>query len=144
MISLYLNVFLGYSCYFCMHDGIQQNTMRNIFMYGVSSLCMYVFRYGVMHGNTVVCHHILSCCIYTVLVSLIFGNAIPTSFNKCFTTLVTCVTPPYFLLWGFACYYCCMPSSFVLRDIYCTLALQSLHTAFTLVYMGMSTGIQGC
>ena len=33
-----------------------------------------------MHGITVVCHHRLSCCIYTVLVSLIFAT-IPTSFN---------------------------------------------------------------
>ena len=34
-----------------------------------------------MHGITVVCYHLLSCCIYTVLVSLIFSTAIPTSFN---------------------------------------------------------------
>ena len=55
----------------------------------------YIFYwYGVTHGITVVCHHPLSCYIYTVLVSLIFGTAIPTSFNismKCFYyTLVKC------------------------------------------------------
>ena len=36
---------------------------------------------GVRHGITVVCHHPLSCCIYTVLVSLIFGTSIPTSLS---------------------------------------------------------------
>ena len=35
---------------------------------------------GVTHGITVICHHPMSCCIYTVLVSLMFGTAIPTSF----------------------------------------------------------------
>ena len=29
-------------------------------------------------------------------------------------------TPPTSLLWGYACYYCCMPSSPVLLHIYCT------------------------
>ena len=46
-----------------------------------------------MHGITVACHHPLSCCIYTDLVSLIFDISIPTYVNilmKVF--LYTCFT----------------------------------------------------
>ena len=42
----------------------------------------------VMHGIIVVCYNVLSCGIYTVLVSLVFGTAIPTSFSILFYTLI--------------------------------------------------------
>ena len=32
-------------------------------------------------GAYIYCPHSLSCCIYTALVSLLFGTVIPTSFN---------------------------------------------------------------
>ena len=35
----------------------------------------------VMHVIVVACPHPLCCCIYTALVSLLFGIVIPTSFN---------------------------------------------------------------
>ena len=38
-------------------------------------------REGLTHGIIVVCHNLLSCGIYTALVSLVFGTAIPTSFS---------------------------------------------------------------
>ena len=38
----------------------------------------------VMHGIIVLCHDLLSCGIYTALVSLVFGTAIPTSFSILF------------------------------------------------------------
>ena len=41
---------------------------------------MLYFNMGVRHGIIVVCHN-LSSGIYTTLVSLVFGTAIPTSFS---------------------------------------------------------------
>ena len=42
---------------------------------------LHLFYYGVTHVIIVACPHPLSCCIYTALVSLLFGTVIPTSFN---------------------------------------------------------------
>ena len=68
-----------------------------------------------MHGITVACHHLLSCCIYTDLVSLILDTSIPTYVNilmKVFFTLVslifhcklqlTCQVSTFFVLWHLA------------------------------------------
>ena len=42
---------------------------------------LHLFYYGVTHVIIVACPQSLSCCIYTALVSPLFGPVIPTSFN---------------------------------------------------------------
>ena len=54
------------------------NTMLNSSLH---LLFVWSYLFLISMGITVVCHHPMSCCIYTVLVSLIFGTSIPTSFN---------------------------------------------------------------
>ena len=54
-------------------SGCNNNNMR--------SPSLHLFYYGVTHVIIVACPHTLSCCIYTALVSLLFGAVIPTSFN---------------------------------------------------------------
>ena len=42
--------------------------------------------------SMVVCHNLLSCGVYTALVSLVFGTAIPTSFSILMKMFYTCFT----------------------------------------------------
>ena len=68
-----------------------------------------------LHVSIVACPHPLSCCIYTALVSLLFGTVIPTSFNilmemfyfplhmvlACkYNALCVCVSPTHFATRG--------------------------------------------
>lgn len=61
--------------------------------YGMSNntMCDYIiekYREGVTHDNIVACHNLLSCCIYTAIVSPIFGTALhPAIF--CFAVFIT-------------------------------------------------------
>ena len=57
-----------------------------------NTMCDYIiekYREGVTHDNIVACHNLLSCCIYTAIVSPIFGR--PSSCNilfRCFYYMV--------------------------------------------------------
>ena len=72
----------------CSKTGDDNNNMRNpslLLLWG------YARYYCCMPSSPVLLHiycpHPLSCCIYTPLVSLLFGTVIPTSFNRNVFTL---------------------------------------------------------
>ena len=48
----------------------------------------HILSFRLLHITIVACSHPLYCCIYTALVSLIFGTVIPTSFNILMDTCV--------------------------------------------------------
>ena len=59
----------------------------------IACVAAYILSFGyVTHVIIVVCLHPPRCCIYTALVSLLFGTVIPTSFNTLMEMFFTCFT----------------------------------------------------
>ena len=75
---------MQYICSKTGDEGSIHATRKGMRAYNNNNMCgpsLHLFYCEVTHVIIVACPHPLSCCIYTALVSLLFGTVIPTSFN---------------------------------------------------------------